>query len=108
HADRMPWMQQPARHVARGAQDERIAAGRIGPDETELQVIHLRELADLGEVAAQQREMMALVHVADLPQALHRGLVADVAAERVTRVRRIRDHSTTTDDVDRRPDEPRL
>src|SRR5688572_32023719 len=51
---------------------------------------------------------MALVHVPDAADALHRRLVADMAAERVARVRRIGDDAPVADDVHRRADEPRL
>ena len=52
--------------------------------------------------------MVPLVDVADAPDPFHRRLVADVAAERVARVRRVGDHASVTDDFDRVPDEPRL
>ncbi len=106
----MVWrgVQQPARHLARGAQDEGVVARRVGADQSVLQVVHLGELPHFGEVTAYEREMVALVHVADASDALHRRLVADVAAERVARVRGVRDHAARADDVHRLADEPRL
>src|SRR4029079_7273949 len=73
-----------------------------------LQVVHLGELPDLRKVAAHEREMVALVHVADAPHAVHRRLVAGVATERVAGVRRIRDHAAAADDVHGMLDEPWL
>ncbi len=52
--------------------------------------------------------MMVLVGAANPLDALHRGLVADVAAERVTRIGRVNDDAAAVDDRDRLLDQPAL
>ncbi len=51
---------------------------------------------------------MMTVGLPDPPHALERVLVADVAAERVAGIRRIRDHAAFTHDVGGAPDQPGL
>src|SRR5690606_14226867 len=55
-----------------------------------------------------EREMMVLVRLTDPRDALHRRLVADVAAQRIAGIGRVNDYSTVADDRDRLPDQPRL
>src|SRR6185369_3907890 len=73
-----------------------------------LLVVHARVMRDLRQVAAHEREVMMLVGLADARDALHRLLVADVAAERVAGVRRVHDDAALTDQGHRLPYEARL
>ena len=52
-------MLQPFRHFARRAQYEGVAAVRRRLEQPELPVVHARVLADLREIAADEREMVA-------------------------------------------------
>jgi hypothetical protein len=45
---------------------------------------------------------------ADAANALHAVLVADVATQRITRIRRIDDETARANDLDGLPDQPRL
>ena len=96
------------RHLARRRQQERERAGRPLADDPELPVVEPREVADLGQVAQHERQMMPFVDAADLPDAPRRVGVADVAAERVARIGRIGDHAAVAQDRRRLPDQARL
>ena len=52
--------------------------------------------------------MVRLADVADLANALRRRRIVQMAAERVTRIRRIGDHPAVTQDFGREPHQPRL
>jgi hypothetical protein len=52
--------------------------------------------------------MMARVNLADDTHALHCRLVADMAAERITRVRGVNDDATAAQNFRRLPDKTRL
>src|SRR5688572_2716604 len=97
-------VQQPARHLPGGREDERVAAGGGRLDRAEQRVVDLDELAQLREVPAHQREVVAAVEVADRPDPVEAVLVAQPASERVPRVGRVRDHSVAADDLDYLPD----
>lgn len=66
-----------------------------------LPVVDDRVFADVRKIAAHQREVMISVRLANLADALERGLVADMTAERITRIRRINDHRAATQRFDR-------
>jgi hypothetical protein len=51
---------------------------------------------------------MVPVGIADSPDAVERILVADVASERVTGIRRVHDEPARANDVGRAPDQPQL
>ena len=109
HADRASLrMLEPPRHLARRRQQERVPPRRPLANDAELPVVEPREMADLGEVAQHQREMVSLVDTADLPDAPRRDGVADVAAQRIARVGRVRDDAALAQDRRRLPDEARL
>jgi intracellular septation protein len=57
-----------------------------------LPVVHHGVFADVREITAHQREVMIAVRLANLADALERSLIADMAAERIARIRRINDH----------------
>jgi intracellular septation protein len=52
--------------------------------------------ADIRKIAAHQREVMVAVRLANLADALEGSLIANMTAERVTRIRRINDHRAAT------------
>jgi len=67
--------------------------------QTVLPVLDHRILADLGKVAAHQREVMIPIRLPNGADAFERRLVADVAAERIARIRGIDDHSAAAQHV---------
>src|ERR1700722_11273536 len=82
---------QSARRLARRFQEKSVRSGCMTAQQPVLPVLDDRVLADVGEVAAYQGEMVMAVGLADAADPLERGLVANVAAERVARVRRVDD-----------------
>ena len=66
-----------------------------------LPIIDHRILADVRQVPAYQREMMIAVSLSDLADAFQRGLVADMAAERVTGVGGVDDDRSAAQSLDR-------
>ena len=89
-------------------QQEREAARCALPDDAELPVVHPGEAADLGQVAAYQRQVMALVEAADDADAPRRVGVADPATQRIARVRRVRNDAAPAEHRRRQPDQPGL
>ena len=65
-------------------------------------------MSDFVEVAQYQRQVMAFVDAADLPDAPDRLGIPDLTAERIARVRRVGDDAPCTEDRRRLADEPRL
>lgn len=61
----------------------KVQAGRSGLEQPVLAVVDAREVADLGRVAAQQREVMALVQAAQAAQAVGRVLIVQARDHRV-------------------------
>ena len=84
------------------------APGRALPDDPELPVVELREMADLGQVAQHERQEVRFVDAANLANAPRRRRVADVAAERVAGIGGIGDDPAVPQDRRRLPDEARL
>ena len=79
-------MLQAPRNLARRRQQERERARRPLPHDAELPVVEARETPDIGQVAAYQRQMMALVEAADRADPLRRIGVVEPASERVGRI----------------------
>jgi hypothetical protein len=77
-------MQQPARHLLRRRQDERVAPRCGGLDRPERRVVDVHELAELREVAAHQGEVMPGAEVADVADPVDRRAAAQPATERET------------------------
>src|SRR5690606_35876721 len=98
-------MLQPFRQFAGRFENEYITAGRGRLQQAKLPVVDPRIRGQLGKIAADQREMMTCVDAADGADALHRALVTDVAAERITGVGRIHDNAAAADDFRRAPDQ---
>ncbi len=97
-----------ARRLARGLEEKRVRPRGVTAQQSVLPVLDHRIFADVGKVAAHQREMMITVGLADAADTLEGGLVADVAAERVARVRGVDDHAARAQTLDRLADEAAL
>ncbi len=65
-------------------------------------------MTDLRKIPQHECQVVSFVDAADLPDAPGRRRVADVAAERIARVRGIGDHAAGAQDGRRLPDETRL
>ncbi len=103
-----PLMLQTPRRLARGLEQKGIRAGRMGPQQPVLPILHHGVLADLGQVAAHQSEMMITIRLPNVANTLKRRLVADVAAERIAGVRGVHDHAAAAQDLDGLADEAPL
>ena len=103
-----PFVQQAPRNFARGVQYEGVCTGGTGAEHAVLPVVDPRVHRRLADVAANQREVMPRVDAANAAYPFHCRLVADVAGQRVARVRRISDDPPLAQDVRRLPDQPRL
>jgi hypothetical protein len=73
-----------------------------------LRVVDHGVLGHLGQVAAHQGQVVALVDRAHAAQALEAFRAGAIAAQRVARVGRIGDHAAVADDIGRLADEPLL
>ena len=98
----------PAGDVAKGRQDERVRTRRDRPKQPEGRVVHLDELADLGEVAAHKREVVPGVEVTEPPDAIEAVGVVERTAERVARVGGVGDQTARAQDPDHARDQPWL
>ena len=76
-------MQHAPRQFLRAFENEGVTARRGRLEQTILGVVDTRVLRDLGEVAAHQRQVVPIVHLADLANAIDRSLVAKVASKRI-------------------------
>ena len=90
---------EPAGHLARRVQQKRKRTRRVVFEDPEIRVVDARVDRQFRQVAAHEREVMQHVEPADFANPVERGLVADVAAERVRRVRRIHDDAAAANDV---------
>jgi hypothetical protein len=99
---------QYSRHLLGRRQDERVAARGRRLDGPEHRVGHVRELAELGEVLAHQREVVPVIEVPDRPDPGDAVFAAELAAERVARVRRVGDHAARPHDIGDLDDRPPL
>ena len=101
-----------ARKARQDAKQQRRAGSPGQPQESVeqavLRVVDLRVRGNFRQVAAQQRQVMPFVHPAHEADALNRGLVADMAAQRVAGIGRIDHDAALADDLAGLPDEPRL
>ena len=82
--------------------------GRGGLDRPERRVVDVHELPELGEVLAHQREVVAVVELADPQDPVAAVPVAEPAAERVARVGRVGDQGVVAQRVDDLVDQSRL
>ena len=96
-----PLVLQTPRRVTRRFQQKRIRPRRVCAQQPILPIIDHRVLADVGEIPANQCEMMIPVGLTDFSDAFQRGLIADMTAQCIARIRRIHDHAAAAQDVDR-------
>ena len=109
HADRAaPWMLHPPRHFIGRSQQEREFARRALADNPELRIVHSRKAADLREVAANERQMVAGVDTAQRANPPRGICVADPAPERIARIGRIGEHAAGTQQRSGGTDQARL
>src|SRR5882672_5851620 len=95
-------------HFPARFENECIAARRGRLERPVLYVVDDRVLPELREVAADQREMMMRIQLADATHALHGALVADLAAQRIAGIGRIYHQSAVAHDFDRATNESLL
>jgi hypothetical protein len=91
-------LQDPRRLLGRG-QDEGVTARSRRLDRPEHRIGNEYELAQLGEILAQQGEVVPVAEAADRPDPGHPVPVAELAPERVAGIRRVRDHAAVPHDV---------
>ena len=96
------------RHFAGGVEDEGEGARGRRLQQPVLLVVHARVVGHLAQVAAQQREVVLVVDPADLAQPVGRGLVVQVAGDRVAGVRGHGDHAAAVEDGHRLLQQARL
>ena len=91
---------QLAGHLPRGGKDEGVRAWSAGFDGAEHRIARNGVLAELGEVGADQGEVMPLVEMPNLPDPRKRLLVAHHGSERESGVGGIGDHAPFPEDRD--------
>jgi hypothetical protein len=96
------------RHLGGGTQNERVGTGRVRFQQPIDRVVDARVGGQLRQVAAHEGEVMACIEAPDTANTIQRRLVADLAAERVGRVRRIHDDAAGAHDIHGLANEPRL
>jgi intracellular septation protein len=87
-----PFVFQAPRRLARGLEQKRIRSRRMRAQQSILPVVNHGVFADVRKIPAHQREVMIAVRLANLADALERGLIADMTAERIARVSWIDNH----------------
>ena len=97
-----PW------HLLGCLEDEGVGAGRALLEQPELAVVDAREARQLGQVAAQQRQVVLVVDFAQPAQLLGGSLVVEVAHQRVARVGRDRRYAAGVQDLRRLLQQARL
>jgi len=99
---------QASRRFLGGWQEKGIRTRRGCLEHAELPGFHPGVACDLGQIAANQREMVLPICLTNAPDAIERGLVTNVTAERVAGIRRIHDEAAAAHDFGRAPDQPHL
>ena len=94
-------MRDAARHLLGRLEDEGERPRRAELHQPVLAVVDARIAGQLAQVAAQQREVVLVVDAADAPQVLDRGLVVEMADERVARIGRDRGDAAGVQDLRR-------
>jgi len=92
-------VQQPLGHLAGAAQDKGIGSRRMRLENAELGIVDLGIAPQLGQVAADQGEIVAAVEAADTEQTRGRFLVAHLAAEGIAGVGGINDHAALLENL---------
>jgi len=88
--------------------DECIWPRRQGLDEPEGPVVDLRIDANLGQITANQCEIVFLVRPANPVDSIDGFLVTDTTAERIARIRRVRNQVAVANSIDDLSDPTRL
>src|SRR6516165_3118718 len=101
-------MLRSAGHFARGGKQKGVAPRYALLHDPELPVVELRVAANLGQVAADERQMMLRVDSPQRTNALGSRDVPDAAAERVARIGRICDYAAGASDRGRLPNQATL
>jgi hypothetical protein len=80
-----------------GGKDERVRTRRQLFEQTKLAIVDARIGRDFRQIAADQRELVMAVEIADPAQAFGGLAIVEMTAERVAGVGRIGDHRTVAD-----------
>ena len=86
---------QAARHFLAGFQDEGVGTGCGQLEQAELAVVHLGVTGQFAQVAAEQGEVVFVVHLADAAQLVGGIFVVEVADQRIAGVGGHGGHTTT-------------
>jgi len=92
-------MQQQARHFAGGVENKGVRPRRVSLEQAEGAGVDLGEQAQLGQVAADQREVVLVVQLTQASDTLDRVFVADLTTDGVGRIRWIDHHATGANDL---------
>src|SRR5258708_7846238 len=94
------FMLQAPRRFSRGLEQKGVRTRCVRTQQPVLPIVDHCILADLGEVAAYQGEMMIPIRLPNIANALQSRLVADMAAERVAGIGGIDDHPSAAQNLD--------
>ena len=89
-------MHDPARQLLGALENEGIAAGRGCLEQSVLGIIDPCKVCNLGKVAHHQRQMVAIIDLANLANAIQRFLVAEMAANGIAGIGRQSDDRAIT------------
>src|ERR1700734_703019 len=96
-----PFMLQPPRRLAGSLEQKGIRARSVRTQQPVLPIIDHCVLSDFGQIAAHQSKMVISIRLPNVADALQRRLVADMAAERIARIRGIHDYPAAAQSLDR-------
>src|SRR4030095_15564835 len=99
---------QPFRHLSRRRENEGVRAWCECAQGAVLTVVDTSVARDLRQIPTYQCEVVAAIRLADTPDAFHRLLVPDQAAERVAGIRGIDDDAAVPDGTNRLARQTRL
>ena len=94
-------LHQPFGHIPGRLQYERVGTGGGITQQSIGGIVYPGISAQLGQVAAHQREIMVISQSTDPPDALHGLFVSQLTAQRISRVRGVHHDTATLNDVDR-------
>ena len=94
-------LHQPFGHIPGRLQYERVGTGGGITHQSIGGIVYPGISAQLGQVAAHQREIMVISQSTDPPDALHGLLVSQLTAQRISRIRGIHHDTATLNDVNR-------
>ncbi len=109
HADGLARrVRQPPRHFLGRLQDEHVGARRGALEPAVLPVVDAGKVAELGQVAAHQRQVVAVIDAAQPAQALDGALVVEPAGQRIAGIGRQRNQAALLQDLGGLIDQARL